>query len=66
VLPVAVWWQCSLPNVTFSTKWLFSMGLPLAACAVFVALHLGIVIKKRVLLGRRDKLLTHVDVLIGV
>jgi arginine exporter protein ArgO len=57
--------QCSLPNVSFATKWLFSMGLPLAACAIFFLLHMNLYIKKRFLLGRTTKTMTHVDVLVG-
>ncbi len=57
--------QCSMPNVSFATKWLFSMGLPLGACTIFLLIHINLYIKKRLVLGRRTKTMTHIDVLIG-
>ena len=31
--------ECSIPNISFATKWLFSMGLPLGAAVLFLGIH---------------------------
>ena len=58
--------ECSIPHITFSRKWVFTMLLPLAAGSLFLLMHILVYLKKRVILRRTKNLNNHVDVLIGM
>jgi hypothetical protein len=57
--------ECAIPNLGFSTKWLFIEGLPLAALTMFTLCHVLLYVKKRFLLGRKRKLHSHLPALVG-
>ena len=57
--------ECTIPNVTFSAKWLFTMAVPLFAAGLFLLVHVMLYIKKRLILNRTTKLHTHVDALVA-
>lgn len=57
--------ECTMPNISFSGKFLFIQLLPLAACAIFLLLHLVKYVDKRFIKGRRKKLHSHVAALIA-
>ena len=48
--------ECSIPHITFSRKWVFTMLLPLAAGSLFLLMHILVYLKKRVILRRTKNL----------
>ncbi len=57
--------ECAMPNLQYSTKWMFVEGLPLAAMSAFLLLHTLQYIRKRVCLRRKSKLHSHLPALVG-
>ena len=57
--------ECSIPNVSFANKWQFTMAIPVVAVTFFAVTHVVLLFKKRCILGRKSKLFTHVDAMIG-
>jgi len=57
--------ECSIPDLSYETKWYFTMGLPLAACSIFLLMHFFKYFQKRCIKGRRNKLHSHVSALVG-
>ncbi len=57
--------QCVVPNVGFKSKWFFVEGLPVAAIALFLLLHVVQYIRKRLILRRKKKVHSHVPALVG-
>ncbi len=57
--------QCAMPDIGFKSKWVFVEGLPVAAVTLFLLFHFIQVVKKRVILGRKSKLNSHVPSLVG-
>ncbi len=54
-----------MPKLSYSTKWLFSEGFPAAVIGLFVVIHVVQVLRKKYILGRKRKLMTHLPALVG-
>ena len=58
--------ECSIPDLSYALKWFFIQALPLGAAGIFLMLHLALLFKKRVLMGRRKRLNSHISSMVGM
>ena len=56
--------ECAIPNLGYSTKWLFIEGLPLAALTMFSLCHVALYLYKKCYLRRKKKLHSHLPALV--
>ena len=54
-----------MPTFGYKTKWAFVEGLPLVALSLLLLTHVFLVVKKRILFGRKDKINSHLPALVG-
>jgi hypothetical protein len=57
--------ECTIPDLGYIMKWTIIEVLPVAAMSGFVLFHLTMLLYKKVILGRKKKLMTHAGGLVG-
>lgn len=57
--------ECTFPKFTFVNKWFSIEGLPMGAFVFLALMYAVLYLHKRIILGRRKRLHTHADAMVG-
>lgn len=58
--------ECTIPNLAYTTKWMFVMLLPFAAWVLCGVIFVAVYLKKKLILRRSERLTSHGPVLLGM
>ena len=57
--------QCAIPSFGYATKWMFVEAMPAAVLGLLLLYHVLQVLRKKFILRRKKKIMTHVPALVG-